>query len=118
MILGDSEKISKRKFSRADFRGIISFEFPDTDKESGCVSQDIGGGGLRVNVENFVKPNTPVKIKFRLTPNAEPIAFEGRVAWANKLPASDRYHLGIEFTSLNDEGAKKIQQYISERPAK
>lgn len=111
MFPGAEENTSKRQFRRVDFRGIVSFEFPETAQEIGCVSEDLSEKGLRVNVENFVKPGTPIRIKFRFTPGSRPLVFEGRVAWANKAAVSDRYRLGIEFTGSED-GQKDVRQYV------
>lgn len=110
----EKDDSNKRKFRRVDFRGTISFEFPDTGEENGCVSRDVSEKGLRVNFEHFVKPNTPVKIKFRLPYISEPLVFEGRVAWASQIPSSERYQLGIEFTSHNGEGEKNVHRYVTE----
>ncbi|MCX5681231.1 MAG: PilZ domain-containing protein [Candidatus Omnitrophica bacterium] len=106
------DNLNRRKFLRAAFRGIVSLEFPDSGEEGGCLSQDISEKGLCVNFERFVKANTPIGTKFRLTPGAEPMAFEGRIAWASQVPASDRYRLGIEFTSNNEQGQRNIREYV------
>ena len=112
MFQGDQDSDNKRKFSRAAFRGTVSFEFPETNESNGCVSRDVSEKGLRVNFEHFVKPRTPVKIRFRLAPHEEPFVFEGRVAWASQIASSERYQLGIEFTGRNEEGAKDIHKYV------
>jgi hypothetical protein len=112
MFSKDQDQSNKRKCLRADFRGTISVEFPDCPEGNGCLSRDISEKGLRVNFEHFVKPNTPIRIKFRLMQGMEPMVFEGRVAWASQMPSSDRYQLGIEFTGHNEEGQKNIHSYV------
>jgi hypothetical protein len=93
-------------------------EFPDSCEENGCVSRDISERGLKVNFEHFVKPNTPIRIKFRLMQGMEPMVFEGRVAWASQVPASDRYQLGIEFVGQNEDGQKNICKYVLSNQSK
>ena len=112
MFSNDQECSDKRKFLRAGFRGTVSFVFPEADESNGCVSRDISEKGLRVNFEHFVKPSTPVKVRFRLAPHMEFLAFDGRIAWASQIASSERYHLGVEFTSHDEEGEKDIHKYV------
>jgi c-di-GMP-binding flagellar brake protein YcgR len=112
MFSEDQSNSERRKFPRVDFREPIKFQTPSSSANGGCLGRDLSEGGLRINFESFVKPNTAMGFELRLAPAQETVSLEGRVAWAYQVPLSDRYQLGIEFIGANEEHQKDIRKYI------
>lgn len=112
MLSEDQNNIDRRRFSRVDFREPISFQLPAHAQSGGCLGRDLSERGLRINFENFVKPQTTMAFELRLTPERRTTTLEGRVAWASQVPSSDRYQLGIEFTETNEDNQKDIRKYV------
>lgn len=103
----------RRKFPRADFREPVKFDLPDCSLSGGCLARDISQGGLRLNFEYFVKPHAVMMVELRLSPNEEAVLVEGRVVWANQVPLSERYQLGVEFTGNNEDIQQNIRRYVA-----
>jgi len=112
MFFEEQSNTERRKFPRVDFRKPISFELPNSSVAGGCLGRDVSEGGLRINFEYFVKPDTIMNVEFRLAPGQGVMTLEGRVAWAHQVPSSDRYQLGIEFIGENEDNQKSIRKYV------
>jgi len=112
MFSEDRENIERRKFPRVDFREPVSLQLADPSLSGGCLGRDLSEGGLRINFEYFVKPNTLMAVELRLSPEQGALTLEGRVAWARQVPSSDRYQLGIEFIEKNEDTQQHIRKYV------
>ncbi len=104
----------QRRHSRIDFREAVQFRFKDSADEHGCLSHDLGEGGVRLAINDFVPLGTEMILRISLT--TEKIVDDvARVVWIRKLSTADRYELGLEF--LDDakagEPKRQIQQWIS-----
>ena len=113
MFIENQDKIEKRIFQRVNFKEPISYLFTDPDDDAGgCLGADISEGGLCVNFNRFVRPNTDMVFKFRLSGIPAVLMAKGHVAWAHRIPYSDRYQVGVEFEDTNTEVRKDICQYV------
>ena len=112
MFSEEQSNTDRRRFPRADFREPIRFQLATSSTGGGCLGRDVSEGGLRINFEYFVKPDTAMAVEFRLGSGQATMTFEGRVAWAYQIPASDRYQLGIEFIDKNEDNQKNIRRYV------
>ena len=112
MFLSEKDQSERRIHRRLGFKEPVSFRFPDTEESGGCLGQDISEGGLRITFSHFVRPSTHMSLKFRLKEGFDMLATEARVAWAHRVPCSDRYQLGIEFENANMQKQNDICQYV------
>jgi len=112
MFLSEQNQSERRAYQRFNFREPVSFRFPDTDESGGCLGQDISEGGLRITFDHFVRPSTQMALNFRLKEGFNVITTPARVAWAHRVPCSDRYQLGIEFEKTDTQNQDNIRQYI------
>ncbi|MDP8265568.1 MAG: PilZ domain-containing protein [Candidatus Aceula meridiana] len=112
MFLSDQNQSERRIHQRFNFKEPVSFRFPDTEESGGCLGQDISEGGLRITFNHFVRPRTQVSLNFRLKEDFDPLETEAKVAWAHRVPCSDRYQLGIEFENKGTQSQDSIRQYI------
>jgi c-di-GMP-binding flagellar brake protein YcgR len=112
MFSSEQNNSERRRFPRADFREPVSFRFSGAPESGGCLGKDISEGGLRINFENFVRPHTPMAFEFRLTQGSQVMLIQGHVAWSHRVPSSDRYQLGVEFVTKDDENQQNIRKFV------
>ena len=113
MFIEDQDKIEKRAFQRASFKEPVSYLFTDPDDDAGgCLGADISEGGFCVNFNRFVRPKTNMVFNFRLSGVPDVLMAKGHVAWAHRIPCSDRYQLGVEFEDTITKVREDIRQYV------
>jgi len=86
----------RRKFYRVNLDKPVRYEFKDPHHFGGCLSCDIGDGGIRVSINDFIPLNTELNLKIHL-PYNRVVDRKGRVVWVEKFRFADRYQAGIEF---------------------
>ena len=93
-----------RKFQRMEFREAVNCQLPlktlgqegFPSISGGCLSCDLSGGGIQLRTECFIPLRAEVTLDFYLG-NESPVALEGRVVWAQKVPHAENYRIGVEF---------------------
>ena len=112
----DQAQSEKRKFLRAPFKMAVSYQLKDPQAFGGCLASDIGEGGIKINLDDFVPLGAEMMLQIQLGQNFTfPIInLVGRVVWIARVPDSDRYQLGLEFidTSSRVSSSQKICQYV------
>ncbi len=105
-----------RRFPRQQFREAVQFQMKEPQQLGWCLGCDISEGGLRIHFENFVPLNTEMIVWVKL-PSGRILGLSGRVVWANQIPHSDYYHLGLKFTENQPSEATKqeFQRYFQSR---
>ena len=95
---------ARRRYRRITARVMVEYE-SDAGLRSDPATT-LGAGGLFIATEEPLLPGQRLKLRFRLTPDAERFEIEGRVVWAHDPEAGPvhSHGMGIEFT---DRGAIK-----------
>ena len=65
----------------------------------GCLGYDLSLGGIRLYANDFVALDTPLTVSFSLF-NNDVINAEGRVVWVQRIPHSEYYQVGLQFTHV------------------
>ncbi len=81
----------------------------------GCLGVDLSEGGLRFYFSDFIPPNTEMTLNFSVShPQEDRVGVNGRVAWVHKLPHSEQYLVGFEFSQGKDnlKSIQQLQQYV------
>ncbi len=104
------ERIERRISSRIKLLGLTCYQIKGTPEYNNVVSNDIGLGGISFIVNNFIPPQTPVKLEINLLSRI--LSPAGRVAWALPLPHSYRYRVGIEFMQINPMEKEFLADYL------
>ncbi len=112
MFFDDNNQDNRRSVPRVSFREPVSFRFSEEEEAGGCLSQDLSEKGLKINLNHFVRPQTSLSLNFRLREASDLMTMNGRVAWAHRIPFSDRYQVGIEFRNTNDHSQQNIRQFV------
>lgn len=108
MDAGATEPAEKRRYRRIQLRQPIQFQSQNSALEGGSLSCDLGEGGARVDMYEFVPLNTELTLRIRLAVERV-IEYVGRVVWIRKLPFTDRYQVGLEFSRERSFLASKRQ---------
>ncbi|MFA6610057.1 MAG: PilZ domain-containing protein [Candidatus Omnitrophota bacterium] len=102
----------RRRYARIPENSQISYEVVPDEKASGYITKDIGKGGLRFLVHNFIPVNSHIKIRvtFQKTSfNFEAIA---RLVWIKKLTHEPGYEVGVEFVDLSQKTSKYLNDNL------
>ena len=105
----DTHSQDKRRFHRYTHKEAVEIRFKDPARFCGCLSVDLGGGGVRVYLNDFIPINTEVALEIMLT-DEQIVNCTGRVIWVRKERFNDHYQVGLEFTG--DETGRLIQNRI------
>ena len=116
MSFDEEEKVEKRKFLRISFKEAVQYTLGDAHEFGGCLAQNIGEGGLRLQLNDFVPMNTKVIVELALGESSKNkvMVLNARVAWAQRIRYSDQYQVGLEFTQdhSSNESKKEVSQYV------
>ncbi len=105
---GEMEVAEKRRYERIPFRQPVQFQSKDPAFRGGSLSCDLGEGGVRVDMFDFVPLDTELTLEIRLAIE-KIVGYVGRVVWIRKFPFADRYQAGLEFSGDKSFLASKRQ---------
>ena len=112
-------KNEKRKFMRVPFKEAVRYVLEDSHEFGGCLAQDVGEGGLRLQLNDFLPMNEKVAVEFVFVGGTQPkvITRNARVAWTQRVRYADQYQVGLEFIPdhSSSESKKEVSQYIQSR---
>lgn len=117
MYLEDKNKdkrVSRRKIVSASVR----YEMKSTREFGSALACDISEGGLRLNFNKFIPSNTDFLLQLNLPSAAKVINAVGKVMWAQRIPHSERYQLGISFKEMHEKQRTEISDYLNRLPEK
>ena len=110
MRLKVADTVEKRQFDRFGHRGPVEIQFRDFGEPMGTLSGDLSGGGVRVNLNNFIPLNAEMALQVKLA-DQRIIECTGRVVWIRKNRFNDNYQAGLEF--VGDRSVMNIQKIIN-----
>jgi len=94
-----NETDSSRRFRRRTVRILVDYNTEDGVR---CdYATTLGAGGLFIESEDCCGPDSQLKLRFRLSPDAELHEIEGRVVWIRHLNEGGLPHspgMGVQFT--------------------
>lgn len=114
MFIGE-ERIEKRRSHRVRFSEPVQYRIKDSARTGGCLACDIGEGGMKLNLEEFIPINSEISLHAKLKDSPRAVDVVGRVAWLQQIPYSDRYHVGIQFNKADPLLQNEIRNYVNVR---
>jgi len=82
--------------------------------EGGSLTKDLGEGGVRFAVEEFIPFASRFVITINLPTSTRPIKAIAKIAWIKKLPTGDQYEVGNQFIDMAKEDKQEIANYIKQ----
>lgn len=104
----------RRKNERIVSRCPLRYQFKGQPSFVDTITRDISEGGLRFITNEFIPAFADLFLELSLRPAMEPVRTAAKVAWIQKIPHSDQYHIGARFTDINEELKKNISGRLQE----
>lgn len=98
MIFADTQE--KRKFLRVKFTNAVSFYNLNELDFGGCSGCDLGEGGIRLNVFQFIPVETELSLQIEFSKD-NVLHCTGRVKWVEVVPVAERFRTGVKFESFD-----------------
>ena len=110
----------RRRWVRVAIKVDIAYtECRSPEKEKLSFSKDISRGGVCLIISEELQESGLLDLKIYLTKDETPIKVRGRVAWIHEFTGDDvskqekAFYAGIEFMEIDEEGGRKIDEYIA-----
>lgn len=106
----------KRNSERKNVSASVRYQLKSSSEFGSTVACDMSEGGLKLNFNKFVPSNTDFLLELNLPAAPKIINAVGKVMWAQRVPHSDRYQLGISFKEIQDKQRTEISDYLNRLP--
>jgi len=106
-----SEISERRQYTRYIHKEPVQFQFKDPRSYGGCLSYDLGQGGIRIHLTDFVPLNTEIILRIKLD-EENVVDCSGYVTWVEKIRFGDYYQAGLKF--VGDDAAAEVQKMINQ----
>lgn len=110
-------------FLRLAVRGLVRVAL-DTDVRIAGAEYDIWGrarnisrGGIFVESERDLPPDSEVQLEFALPESADALAPTAKVVWRRPASRAVAAGLGLQFLKLDRDAARRLDEYVYERSA-
>ena len=103
----------KRQHIRFPVAAALRYQIRGVQEFGSALTKNISRGGVSFIVDRFIKPDTHILLNFNIL--SRNISSVATVRWAENLPHSDRYQLGLEFEGLAAEDKTYISDYVNMR---
>ncbi|MFH1655517.1 MAG: PilZ domain-containing protein [Candidatus Omnitrophota bacterium] len=107
----------KRTNERKRIYASVRYQLKSSQEFGSTSSCDISEGGLRLNFEKFIPNNTEFLLQMNLPTMPKIVNALGKVVWANRIPHSDRYQLGLKFVDIDSEQKTDVTDYLKRAPS-
>ncbi len=109
--------MDQRKFPRVSYKCLIRVVIDGQEKEIDTFTENIGGGGICVVLDEDLGLFSEVSLEMFLGDYTKPITCRGTIVWiVKRRPVSEgeiaRYDTGIEFMNIKDEDKEHIAQLV------
>jgi len=115
MFIEENTQTEKRKFKRVRFTEPVSFHLKEPHNFGGCLARNLSEGGIQLNFNEFVPLDTEMTLQLKLDFPSKVVDVTGRVTWLQRVPHSDRYAVGLQFTKAEPLSYEKIRRYVNTR---
>jgi c-di-GMP-binding flagellar brake protein YcgR len=104
----------RRRFPRVEHGAPIQYKKLKSPGEppAGAVSRDLGQGGVRFLINEFLSLASRLVIEINLPSSNRPLKAISKVAWIRKVPYGDQYEVGNQFLDMTKEDKKLINDYV------
>ncbi len=109
---------NKRKFPRISLDCEVSVSPQGKEKVLSSKTENLGAGGVCLITEEAVDRFDRCRFKIQI-PGADVIDGKGKVVWVipRKIAKDPQktYDVGIEFTEFDNDGQKRLMQFLANR---
>jgi hypothetical protein len=105
----------KRKYFRLKEEDEISFSVLPNYKSERMLTQNISTGGVRFISDNFISPQSVLKIEMAFNQAKKVINIIAVVKWIKSIYDDERYEVGAVFIDIDNEDLQFLNRYLNER---
>jgi len=105
----------KRKYARLRAYHLVKYKILGDDQRGSFVLaslEDVGGGGVRIFVEENIPASTILELKINFPSLTAPIFTLARIVWSKQISKSGRYLLGAKFIEIDPLVQQRIGREI------
>jgi len=109
--------IERRRYKRIPDTIQVKYEvINDTVKVPfSSYTKDISAGGFLIRINNYIKPESIIKLKFYIENNEEFIPAEARVVRIEEIVKDKIYEAGIELIVIDKKDFDLLDKYIANK---
>ncbi len=101
-----------RGLARVDLETAVRIRLPDEDAWG--TARNLSRGGIFVELEHAISPNTEVELEFRLPDTKAALAPTAQVVWHRPGAPGAPMGLGLQFLALDGASAQQIEAFVYE----
>ena len=107
--------MNKRNFQRFDVRASVNYrKLESLATPRVTQTEDMSEAGIRINLPEYIEPETRLELTIRIPSGARPIMAIGRVVWVKPGQLNKQFTTGIQLTYIREEDKKRFYQYALE----
>jgi response regulator of citrate/malate metabolism len=107
------KKPTRRKWQRMKMSLPVEYQYKvDFEVKRSTQTRDISLGGVMMPVDRPIHLFTKLNLWLSLPSQARPLEARGQVRWTSRIEGYDYYHVGIQFTKLEEESRSLLKQYL------
>lgn len=110
-------------FLRLAVRGLVRVALETDVRIAGAEgelwgrSRNVSRGGIFVESERELPPDSEVQLEFALPESPDALAPTAKVVWRRPATRDEAAGLGLQFLKLDREAARRLDEYVYERAA-
>jgi uncharacterized protein (TIGR02266 family) len=101
-----------RGLARVRLETAVRIRLPDEDAWG--TARNLSRGGIYVELDRAISPNTEVELEFRLPDAPTPLLPTAQVVWYRPGTAGGQTGLGLQFLALDGASAQRIEAFVYE----
>ena len=104
--------MDKREFLRCNVNLDVRYRILESlESYKNTTSEDMSEKGVRVNLPEYVEPETRLELTIRLPGELRPITAIGRVAWVKKDPIGSFFTTGVHLVHIRKSDRERFYKY-------
>lgn len=103
--------IEKRKNPRISISFPVECNYLPFKTYFYTVCRNLSKGGTSIFSDNFLPQGKSLKLNINLIDRI--ITAKAKIAWCMKNRASERYSAGLEFTEINSESKRELENFLN-----
>lgn len=101
----------RRRYPRFNTHLPVRFQLKKQSSKFGYTSsKDISEGGIRLILNEFLRPKTEILLETIILGRV--VDPEAVIVWSQRIPHSDDYQIGLEFSRVDTLERQKLKEYI------
>ena len=109
----------RRQYVRLPATLKVDYTVLPRTTQTDSATKDVGGGGVRVIVQERVAPGTLLRVELTI-PGQSPIPFTGEVVWSDQykvstaLRAELSYEVGVRIVEVSPADRELLKRYVAQ----